>query len=152
MSSWLARELHPSSVGCTNWKPTEHPEWLLLEVDNDFCIREQQVSVAKSLMLEGTENPEVMQSRLMQLNMGEGKMLEGIGRYRCCSRTSVIVPLLIASLADGKSLLRVTVLSSLRHSNAAEWQHKLGGLLGHRLYPMFCRRDLKLEARTVSML
>ncbi|CAE7370046.1 unnamed protein product [Symbiodinium sp. KB8] len=132
MSSWLARELHPSSVGCTNWKPTEHPEWLLLEVDNDFCIREQQVSVAKSMMFEGTENPEDMQNRLMQLNMGEGK-------------TSVIVPLLIASLADGKSLLRVTVLSSLRHSNATEWQHKLGGLLGHRLHPMFCRRDLKLE-------
>ena len=82
MSSWLARELHPSSVGCTNWKPTEHPEWLLLEVDNDFCIREQQVSVAKSMMFEGTENPEDMQNRLMQLNMGEGKMLESIGRYQ----------------------------------------------------------------------
>ena len=85
MSSWLARELHPSSVGCSNWKPTEHPEWLLLEVDNDFCIREQQVSVAKSMMLEGTENPEDVQSRLMQLNMGEGKTLKGIDRYGCCN-------------------------------------------------------------------
>ena len=36
----------------------------------------------------------------------------------------MIVPMLVASLADGAKLLRVTVLSSLRRANAADWQLK----------------------------
>ena len=39
----------------------------------------------------------------------------------------MIVPMLVASLADGAKLLRVTVLSSLRRANAADWQLKCFG-------------------------
>ena len=49
-------------------------------------------------------------NRLLQLNMGEGK-------------TAVIVPMVIVALADGVRLVRVTVLSSLRATNAADWHH-----------------------------
>ncbi|CAE7813809.1 unnamed protein product [Symbiodinium sp. CCMP2592] len=139
MSAWLRQELDTGSTGSTTWAPAKHPEWLLLEVDNDFCIREQQVLVAKHMMPEKAQSTEELRNSLMQLNMGEGK-------------TSVIVPLLIASLADGQKLLRVTVLSSLRQTNAADWQHKIGGLLGQRVYPMLCRRDLKLEDVPASCL
>ena len=74
----------------------------------------------------------------------------------------MIVPMLVASLADGAKLLRITVLSSLRRANAADWQLKclghmavrnertsgfgrLGGLLGRRIYPLFFRRDLAVS-------
>ena len=89
MSVWLAKELQQSSSGCMGWSPSEFPGrliswsskkgfcsadvvslplpgWLLLEVDNDFCIREQQAMVAKE-MIYADEN------QLLQLNMGEGK-------------------------------------------------------------------------------
>ncbi|CAK9043094.1 unnamed protein product [Durusdinium trenchii] len=125
MSAWLARELQESSSGCVGWKPREEPGWLLLEIDNDFCIREQQAAVAKELISASG-------NQLLQLNMGEGK-------------TSVIVPMLVASLANGNYLLRITVLSSLRPANAADWQLKLGGLLNRRLHPLFCRRDLPVS-------
>ena len=39
-------------------------------------------------------------------------------------RTAVIVPMLMATLANGQNLLRITVLSSLRTTNAADWQLK----------------------------
>lgn len=39
-------------------------------------------------------------------------------------RTAVIVPMLMATLANGQNLLRITVLSSLRTTNAADWQWK----------------------------
>ena len=45
-------------------------------------------------------------------------------------KTAVII-----ALADGVKLMRVTVLSSLRSTNAAGWQLKLGGLLGRKVYP-----------------
>eukprot|EP00913_Durusdinium_trenchii_P028746 g26960.t1 len=53
--------------------------------------------------------------------------------------------MLVASLANGNYLLRITVLSSLRPANAADWQLKLGGLLNRRLHPLFCRRDLPVS-------
>ena len=68
-------------------------------------------------------------NQLLQLNMGEGK-LPGCrvdNRWLLKPRTSVIVPMLVASLADGDRLLRITVLSSLRRANAADWQLKFLG-------------------------
>ena len=45
-------------------------------------------------------------------------------------RTAVIVPMLVATLANGENLLRITVLSSLRTTNAADWQLKCLSLQG----------------------
>ena len=49
-------------------------------------------------------------------------------------KTAVII-----ALADGVKLMRVTVLSSLRATNAAGWQLKLGGSVAR-----FIRRDLAI--------
>ncbi|CAJ1346814.1 unnamed protein product [Effrenium voratum] len=110
MVAWLVRELQQSSTGCVNWRPQEQPGWLLLEIDNDFCIREQQAETANALMC-------AQENQLLQLNMGEGKPLG-------CQSTAVIVRMLVAALADGQNLLRITVLSSLLTANAADWQMK----------------------------
>eukprot|EP00961_Rhodomonas_salina_P083206 1117888-Rhodomonas_salina.1 len=71
------------------------------------------------------------QNRLLQLNMGDGK-------------TSVIMPIILCRSADGHRLVRGTVLSSLYPENTRDWQHKVGGMLGRRIYPMLCRRDLRI--------
>merc|ERR1719265_2150683 len=77
-------------------------------------------------MSEGSGN------RLLQLIMGAGK-------------TAVIVPMVVASLANGERCVRVTVPGPLYATNAADWQLKLGGLLGKRVYPLVCQRDIKTE-------
>lgn len=68
--------------------------------------------------------------RLVQLNMGEGK-------------TSVIVPILAATLGDGENLCRVLVPNALLNTNAANLAHALGGILGRRVWSVPCRRDVQ---------
>ncbi|KAK6843834.1 hypothetical protein PG987_004694 [Apiospora arundinis] len=71
------------------WKLREYPESLLLEVESGLIIRDVQEEVASS-MRGCSEN------RVMQLNMGEGK-------------SSVIVQIVAAYLANGDRLVRVIV-------------------------------------------
>merc|ERR1719473_2684020 len=78
-------------------------------------------------------------NRLLQLIMGAGK-------------TAVIVPMVVASLANGERCVRVTVPGPLCATNAADWQLKLGGLLGKRVYPLVCRRELKIERHSATIL
>jgi hypothetical protein len=123
---------------CQSWSALDYPEFLLFEIDNDVCIREIQAKVAFEMLgLENECNHQAgTENRLLQLNMGGGK-------------TAVIMPIVLAVAARGKKIVRATVLSSLYATNASDWQHKLGGLLNRRVYPMLCRRDLpigKLEA------
>ena len=121
----LARELDNNCETC-GWDPVVYPEWLLLELDNDFCIRESQAEVAKVFLSEDMTN------QLLQLNMGEGK-------------TDVIMPMIMAHFGamakriqasralNEKSctmgeLCCVTVLNSLYHSNSCTWQWRIGGV------------------------
>ena len=53
-----------------------------------------------------------------------GSFQSAAARVNSELRTAVIVPMLMATLADGQNLLRITVLSSLRATNAADWQLK----------------------------
>jgi hypothetical protein len=118
----LQRELE--NKGHDKFKPVERPEWLLFEYENNLLIRPMQVVVAESMMKDGV-------SMTMQLNMGEGK-------------TTVIVPMLLLSLADGNRLARLTVLKSLFRTNVEDLTLKLGGIFGRRIYTLPCRRDLKI--------
>jgi len=68
----------------------------------------------------------------MQLNMGEGK-------------SSVIVPIVAAALADGKRLVRVVVAKLQSKQKFQMLVSKLGGLLGRRIYRMPSSRALRLE-------
>ena len=87
----------------TNWIPSEHLPWLILELEMNITIREIQVDVAYHMMQSKTTttaNTKV-QNIVMQMNMGEGK-------------TSVIIPMLALSLcSSSSSLVRIVVLKSL---------------------------------------
>lgn len=54
--------------GHTNWKPTESPDWLLLEIDSNMLIRASQVDVAMA-----TISPRSGSNSVLQMNMGQGK-------------------------------------------------------------------------------
>ncbi|KAG8166635.1 hypothetical protein KVR01_002324 [Diaporthe batatas] len=113
--------------GHRDWKPEEHPESLLMEVESGFLIRPVQRQVAEQM-----QNPPHEDNAVMQLNMGEGK-------------SSVIVPIVAAALADGKQLVRVVVAKPQSKQMAQMLISKLGGLLDRRVYYMPISRSLKLD-------
>lgn len=58
----LLRELE--NVGHQHWDVYERPDWLLIEIDNDFLVRPVQAKVALEMV-----QPSASSSTLMQLNM-----------------------------------------------------------------------------------
>ena len=48
------KDLH--STCSTNWLPRDQSGWLLLEIDNDFCIQEQQATVAMEMIARDFRN------------------------------------------------------------------------------------------------
>ena len=99
------------NLGHSNWSPLERPEWLVLEVESNIMIREKQVDVAQA-----TISPSSDSNSVLQLNMGEGK-------------TSCIIPMVAAVLANRQALLRVIVPKALLPQMAQILQSRLGGLL-----------------------
>ncbi|KAL8715171.1 MAG: hypothetical protein Q9220_001129 [cf. Caloplaca sp. 1 TL-2023] len=114
-----------------NWDPEEQPDWLLLQIDNDLLIRPTQIRVA-SEMIEPTN----LSNTLMQLNMGEGK-------------SSVITPLIAASLADGNQLVRVVVLRSLSRQMQDTLIQRLCGLVNRPIYQMPFSRKNSIDENTI---
>jgi hypothetical protein len=121
----IVREL--SNPGHTNWNPMDFPESLLMEVESGVMIRPVQEDIAKNM-----RQPPDDCNRVMQLNMGEGK-------------SSVIVPIVAAALANGKRLVRVIVAKPQSKQMAQMLVSKVGGLLNRRVYYMPSSRALKLN-------
>ncbi|KAI9441030.1 hypothetical protein H4582DRAFT_2128066 [Lactarius indigo] len=71
------------------------PDWLLIQINANFLARPLQLAIAREMI-----SPTCQQSASFQLNMGEGK-------------SSVIVPFVAATLADGSNLVRVVTLKPL---------------------------------------
>lgn len=109
-----------------NWEPHFYPEWLLFEIEMDVSIRRTQVNVAKEMI-----NPRSGKHSVMQLNMGEGK-------------TSIILPIVAAHLANGDQLSTVTVLKHLFQTNLPYMRQCVGGLLGRRVYTMPYYRKMEI--------
>ncbi|KAI3335396.1 hypothetical protein F4824DRAFT_464667 [Ustulina deusta] len=101
-------------LGHKTWRPIEIPDWLLLEIDSNIIIRDEQVNVAKA-MIDPT-----LGNGVLQLSMGKGK-------------TSCIIPMVAAVLADGQSLSRVVVPKALIMQTAQTMQSRLGGLVGRQV-------------------
>ncbi|KAI9742144.1 MAG: hypothetical protein M1818_004044 [Claussenomyces sp. TS43310] len=114
------------NLGHRDWDPMSYPEWLLLEIENNILIRPVQAHIAREMM-----SPSSGQNSVMQLNMGLGK-------------SSVIVPITAASLADRTQLVRVVVLKSLATQMFHSLAEKLGGMLNRRIFYMPITRSLKL--------
>jgi hypothetical protein len=129
----LIRELEED--GHTNWDPLEMPEALLLEVESGIMIRHAQMQIAEHMRA-----PPGGGNAAMQLNMGEGK-------------SSVIVPLVAAALADRRStLVRVVVGKPQRQQMMDMLVAKLGGLLGRAIYHLPFSRALRLCAADTEMI
>ena len=75
----------------------------------------------------------------MQLNMGEGK-------------SSVIVPIVVAALADGAQLVRVIVPKALTTQMFHLLADRLGGLVNRRIYFIPFSRSLKVNHQNIVAL
>ena len=116
-----------SNAGHRDWDPMLHPDWLLLEIESDISIRRVQAQIAKEMI-----SPTSGGNSVLQLNMGEGK-------------SSVIVPIVAAALADGTKLVRVVVLKTLSAQMFRMLASKLGGMLGRRIFHMPISRSVRLD-------
>ncbi|KAK2031664.1 hypothetical protein LX32DRAFT_584407 [Colletotrichum zoysiae] len=123
-SGALKNELQ--NPGHTNWSPSNFPDTLLLEIESDIMVREVQESIADK-MRSPPDNGNVV----MQLNMGEGK-------------SSVIVQMVAAAIADGSHLVRVIVAKPQSKQMFQMMVSKLGGLLNRRVYHMPFSRAVKV--------
>ncbi|KAH7323576.1 hypothetical protein BKA65DRAFT_511056 [Rhexocercosporidium sp. MPI-PUGE-AT-0058] len=113
------------NAGHENWRPLEFPDWLLLEIESDLLIRCEQVDVANAII-----SPASGSNSVLQMNMGQGK-------------TSCIVPMAVAVLADRKQLSRLIVPKALLLQTAQTVQSRLGGLVGREIrHIQFSRRTL----------
>ncbi|KAI1749778.1 hypothetical protein F4782DRAFT_533039 [Xylaria castorea] len=120
------------NIGHRTWDPLEHPEWLLLEVESGIIIRDVQERIASEMI-----NPRSHCNAVLQLNMGEGK-------------SSVIVPMVAADLANGLQLARVIVAKPQSKQMAQMLISKLGGLLDRRVYYMPFSRALKVNSTALA--
>ena len=106
------------------WQARRHPDWLLLEIDFNLCIRPDQHEVALAMT-----SPSSNSSFCLQMNMGQGK-------------SSVIIPMVVTELADTKNLVRVVVPRPLLLQTAQLLQARLGGLVGRKIkHVPFSRRS-----------
>ncbi|KAK1993934.1 hypothetical protein LX36DRAFT_728628 [Colletotrichum falcatum] len=104
-----------ANKGHSNWSPSDHPDWLLLEIEANLMIRPDQVDVALA-----TISPASGANSVLQMNMGQGK-------------TSCIIPMVAAALADRQNLVRVIVPKALLLQTAQLLQARLGGLLDRQV-------------------
>ena len=113
--------------GHQDWDPMLHSEWLLLEVESNISIRQEQAQICNEMV-----SPSSGLNSVMQLNMGLGK-------------SSVIVPMAAAALADRTRLVRVVVLKPLAMQMFYSLARKLGGLLNRRIFYLPISRSLKFD-------
>ncbi|EQL02661.1 hypothetical protein OCS_01620 [Ophiocordyceps sinensis CO18] len=126
------RDLLKELLNPGHTSPIEYPESLLLEVESGIMIRANQESIA-SVMRAPPDN----RNAVMQLNMGEGK-------------SSVIVPIVAAHLANGRRLVRVIVAKPQAKELHRMLVAKLGGLLNHRIYHLPFSRSQRPTASDVG--
>ena len=122
-----------ANTGHENWSPLEKPVWLLLEIEADIYIRRVQVDVANA-----TISPVTGDNSVLQMNMGQGK-------------TSTIIPMAAALLADSKNLVRVVVPRSLLLQTAQLLQARLGGLVGRTITHIPFSRRTPTDHGTIKL-
>lgn len=117
-----------------DWNMHNLPEWLLLECESNINIRRVQHQIAEQMI-----EPPAGENTIMQLNMGEGK-------------SSVIVPMVTASLGDGSRIVRVIVAKPQAKQMCQMLVLKLSGLLNRPVFQMpFCR-SIEMDAHKVSVI
>lgn len=123
-----------NNMGGQGWDPVRRPDWLLIEIEHNFLIRDIQAGIAKEMIA-----PAMNGNNVLQLNMGEGK-------------SSVIVPIVSAALADGKKLVRVVVLKALSAQMFQILAQRLGGLANRRIFYLPFSRSFQPDATSVQQI
>ncbi|KAF8129798.1 hypothetical protein EV363DRAFT_1219569 [Boletus edulis] len=109
--------------GCDESDLAKHPDWLLIQLQGNFLIRRVQADIAKEMM-----SPRSGRNTVMQVNMGEGK-------------SSVIIPICAAALADGNQLVRVIVPRTLIPQTLQVLTDRLCGLVNKPIHLLTFSRD-----------
>ncbi|KAK7677682.1 hypothetical protein QCA50_019373 [Cerrena zonata] len=110
------------------------PDWLLVQIEGNFLIRKVQVDIASAMI-----DPPSEKNTALQLNMGEGK-------------SSVIVPIVAATLANRKQLARVIVLKALSKQMFELLVQRLSHLCDRRIYYIPFSRHLDIGKEEVNLL
>jgi hypothetical protein len=92
------------------------------------------MKVAQEMIL-----PSSRTNTVLQLNMGEGK-------------SSVIVPMISAILANGKTLTRIVVLKALSAQMFHLLVNRLGGLVNRRVFYLPFSRSITINAQTLRII
>ncbi|CAH0766046.1 unnamed protein product [Bemisia tabaci] len=117
--SFLQENIDPESYS--------HPNWLLFQFENEIIVRDKQRELIIAMLNQS-------EKAMYQLNMGEGK-------------SSVIVPLLSYSLADGKQLLRINVLSALSTTMKEFLRRSFSGLIHKHVSTLPFTRDTDISIK-----
>lgn len=126
-------QVEEDNVGHSNWKPEDHPGWLLLEIESNLLIRPGQVDVALA-----TISPATGENSVLQMNMGQGK-------------TSCVIPMVAASMADKKRLVRIIVPKALLLQTAQLMSSRLGGMLNRHIAHIPFSRRTPTDERTIRL-
>ncbi|PVI08703.1 hypothetical protein DM02DRAFT_510118 [Periconia macrospinosa] len=121
-----------NNPGHSNWLPMDRPDWLLLEIDSNLMLRDEQVEVANA-----TIKPSSGKNSVVQLLMGKGK-------------TSCILPMVAAVLADKNNLLRIIVPRPLLLQSSQVLQIKLGSLLNREIMHIPFSRKTPTETQLME--
>ncbi|GAB1318054.1 ubiquitinyl hydrolase 1 [Madurella fahalii] len=127
-TDFLKELLNPGSHECSNeGDPLDYPENLILELEQGILIRPIQQRIAAVM-----RDPPGGESCEMQLNMGEGK-------------SSVIVPVVSAALANGHRIVRVVVAKPQSSQMMHTLVGALGGLINRRIFHLPISRAVRLS-------
>ncbi|QDS69602.1 hypothetical protein FKW77_008638 [Venturia effusa] len=120
-TSELIQELQ--SCGQEDWSAESHPDWILIEIEQNLTIRPHQARLAMEMC-----SPVSSSNLVYQVKMGDGK-------------TKVITPLLAATISDGTTLARVLVMKPLLRQSYEQLSSTLGRLINRRVCHLpFSRR------------
>ncbi|KAH9061808.1 hypothetical protein EDB83DRAFT_2506594 [Lactarius deliciosus] len=123
--------LQEAETACEDIAAACSPDWLLIQIDANFLARPLQVAIAREMI-----SPTCQRSASLQLNMGEGK-------------SSVIVPLVAATLADGSNLARIVTLKPLSNQMFQLLLSRLSDLADRRIFYVPFSRNLQMSASVV---
>ncbi|KAL8894689.1 MAG: hypothetical protein Q9192_004123, partial [Flavoplaca navasiana] len=121
------------NVAHTGWKPEDHIDWLLLEIDFNLIIRADQLHVAQAMIA----SPSTISNFVLQMNMGQGK-------------SSVIIPMVATALAKEENLVRVVVPRSLLLQAAQLLSSRLGGLINRRIKHIPFSRKSRTDIESIK--
>lgn len=108
-----------------NWKPCEHPEWLLFEIEQNVTLRQDHIKIAKQMI--GSTHIGTKGS-VMQLNVDDHK-------------NDVVVSILALNFANGKQTCEVVVPKSHFKTYLNLLRKNLGGMLNRRIYTLPYRHE-----------